>query len=174
MDELAQDLATNLDTAFPDLVEKMKVNLYWGLRRMTGDAQHAEDLSQETFIRAYRALRGYPAKRIVELKVEPWVWTIALNIGRNHLRDRSRRPTLVEQTAHPAVDDQEPPDGVAWNARLRHLPTPQRNAVVLRHVVGLTLAEIAIATGRPEGTCKADVHRGLKKLKETMEAENDN
>lgn len=174
MDDLALDLARNLDTAFPDLVEKMKVKLYWGLRRMTGDAQHAEDLSQETFIRAYRALSDYAPNRVKELKVEPWVWTIALNIGRNHLRDRSRRPTLVEQTAHPVVEDEEIPDSDAWNTRLGRLPAPQRTAVVLKHVVGLTMAEIAIATGRPEGTCKADIHRSLKKLKEIMEAEDDN
>lgn len=174
MGDLGQELSRNLDSAFPDLVDLMKVKLYWGLRRMTGDAQHAEDLSQETFIRAYRALNQYPASRIRELRVEPWIWTIALNIGRNHLRDRSRRPTLVEETGEPAVDDVEVPDSGAWTERLGRLSGPQRNAVVLRHVVGLTLAEIAIATGRPEGTCKADIHRGLKKLREIMEAEDDN
>ncbi len=174
MGDLGQKLSRNLDSAFPDLVDLMKVKLYWGLRRMTGDAQYAEDLSQETFIRAYRALSQYPANRIRELQVEPWMWTIALNIGRNHLRDRSRRPTLVEETVEPAVDDIEVPDGSAWTERLGRLSGPQRNAVVLRHVVGLTLAEIAIATGRPEGTCKADIHRGLRKLREILEAEDDN
>lgn len=174
MDDLTRDLSRNLDVAFPRLVEHMNTRLFWGLRRMTGDAQHAEDLSQETMIRAYRALSNYPPTRIRQLKLEPWLWTIALNMGRNHLRDQSRRPTLVEQKTEAASLDAEIPDGAAWERRLGQLSTPQRKAVVLKHVVGLSVAEIAEATGRPEGTCKADIHRGLKKLREIMETENDN
>lgn len=173
MDDLVADLARNLDSAFPRLVEHMSPRLYWGLRRMTGDGHQAEDLSQEALIRAYKALSGYPPHRIRELRLEPWVWTIALNIGRNHLRDRSRRPTLVEETTDPAEYDLEPPDTEAWQRRLDSLPRTQREAVVLRHVLGLGIPEIAGITGRPEGTCKADIHRGLKKLREIMENEDE-
>lgn len=173
MDELGRELARDLDAAFPLLVEHMGRRLYWGLRRMTGDGHQAEDLSQEALIRTYRALSEYPAERIEALRLEPWVWTIALNLGRNHLRDRSRRPTLVEATSEPGGYDPEPPDTAAWQRRLDRLPRAQRTAVVLRHVVGLGVAEIAEVTGRPEGTCKADIHRGLDKLRTIMEAEND-
>lgn len=173
MDDLVRDLARNLDAAFPRLVEHMSRRLYWGLRRMTGDGHQAEDLSQEALIRAYRALSGYTPDRIGELRLEPWVWTIALNIGRNHLRDRARRPTLVEESTDPGGSDPEPPDTAAWQRRLDTLPGPQREAVVLRHVVGFGIPEIAEITGRPEGTCKADVHRGLKKLREIMENEDE-
>jgi RNA polymerase sigma-70 factor (ECF subfamily) len=68
-------------------------------------------------------------------------------------------------------DDVEPPDTAAWDVRLSALPTNQRRAVVLRHVVGMGIAEIAEATGRPQGTVKADIHRGLEKLRKTMEQE---
>ncbi|HWL48936.1 MAG TPA: sigma factor-like helix-turn-helix DNA-binding protein [Acidimicrobiia bacterium] len=51
------------------------------------------------------------------------------------------------------------------------LPITQRRAVVLRHVVGLGILEISEATGRPEGTVKADIHRGLDRLKRVMEQE---
>jgi RNA polymerase sigma-70 factor (ECF subfamily) len=51
------------------------------------------------------------------------------------------------------------------------LSKPQRTAVVLRHVVGMGVAEIAEATGRPQGTVKADIHRGLARLKQLMEQE---
>lgn len=173
MNELASDLSRDLDGSFPRLVEHMSTRLYWGLRRMTGDGDHAEDLSQETLIRAYRALREYSPDRIGELRLEAWIWTIALNLGRNHLRDRSRRPTLVEAKAEPTSHDLEPPDTAAWQARLAQLSAPQRTAVVLRHVVGLGIEEIAEATGRAEGTCKADIHRGLKKLRTIMEDEHD-
>lgn len=173
MDDLKKELSRNLDSAFPKLVEHMDNRLFWGLKRMTGDAQHAEDLSQETMIRAYRALLEYPSQRIEELKLEPWLWTIALNLGRNHLRDQSRRPTLVAEKDHPADLEGDRPEDIEWEERLGRLVGTQRRAVVLKHVVGLSIAEIADVTGRPEGTCKADIHRGLRKLREILEAEDD-
>jgi RNA polymerase sigma-70 factor (ECF subfamily) len=69
------------------------------------------------------------------------------------------------------MTDPEPPDSVAWDRRLRRLPPHQRQAVVLRHVVGLSYPEIAQVVARPEGTVKADVHRGLDKLRQIMEEE---
>ncbi len=173
MDDLAVALSVNLDGAFPSLVNDVRPGLYWGLRRLTGDGHQAEDLSQEALIKAYRALQTYEPDRIRQLKLHPWLWTIALNLGRNHLRDRSRRPTLVEETAEPALFDPDPPDLAAWQQRLNQLSKPQREAVVLRHVVGMDIAEIAVAIGRPAGTCKADIHRGLNKLRKIMETESE-
>jgi RNA polymerase sigma-70 factor (ECF subfamily) len=152
------------------LVEKAGPGLYWGLRRLCGDHQEAEDLTQETFIRAYRALGEFDRARFGDLRLSPWLWTIALNLGRNHLRDRSRRPTFVEMADH-GDHDPEPPDTAAWDRRLSSLSLDQRRAVVLRHVVGLGIGEIAEATGRPEGTVKADIHRGLGRLRRVMEQE---
>lgn len=170
MDELGNSLAKNLDDVFPVLVEQMGARLYWGLRRMANDHQEAEDLTQETFIRAYRALGGYEQDRIRSLRIEAWLWTIALNLGRNLLRDRSRRPTCVEMIERGA-DDPEVVDGGAWDERFGQLTKHQRVAVVLRHVNGLGIDEIAEATGRPTGTVKADIHRGLLKLRQIMEDE---
>jgi RNA polymerase sigma factor (sigma-70 family) len=170
MDDLAYALATDLDKSFPKVVETMGSNLFWGLRRICGDHQEAEDLTQETFIRAYRALDGYDPERIRAIDLRPWLWTIAMNLGRNHLRDRSRRPTYVKwtETSH---EDPEPVDTVTWDNRLSALNDHQRTAVVLRHVVGLGIVEISEITGRPEGTVKADVHRGLARLRQTIEDE---
>jgi RNA polymerase sigma factor (sigma-70 family) len=170
MEDLAIALATDLDGTFPRVVETMGSQLFWGLRRICGDHQEAEDLTQETFIRAYRALGGYDPARIEEMSLRPWLWTIALNLGRNHVRDRARRPTYVELT-EAGADDPEPVDNAAWDRRLSTLSGPQRTAVVLRHVVGLSIAEISETTGRPEGTVKADVHRGLARLRDTIEGE---
>lgn len=170
MEELSKALANDLDRSFPSLVEQMGRRLYWGLRRMHNNHQEAEDLTQETFIRAYRALCDYDQSRIRTLKVEPWLWTIALNLGRNHLRDRSRRPTYVALVE--SVDaDPEIVDSQAWDQRFAHLNQHQKAAVVLRHVVGLGVADISKATGRPEGTVKADIHRGLARLKTIIEEE---
>ncbi len=170
MEDLTAALAVDLDGSFPMVVETMGAQLFWGLRRICGDHQEAEDLTQETFIRAYKALERYNTARIREMKLQSWLWTIALNLGRNHVRDRSRRPTYVE-LAEAGMDDPEPVDNTAWDKRLSTLSQPQRAAVVLRHVAGLNIAEISEITGRPEGTVKADVHRGLARLRETIEGE---
>jgi RNA polymerase sigma-70 factor (ECF subfamily) len=170
MDDLAKALATDLDTAFPAVVDEMGKKLFWGLRRICGDHQEAEDLTQETFIRAYKALDGYDRERIMTMRLQPWLWTIAMNLGRNHLRDRSRRPTYTE-LFETGASDPEPLDGVAWDRRLSSLNRHQRTAVVLRHVVGMGIEEISEATGRPAGTVKADVHRGLARLRTVIEEE---
>ncbi len=170
MDDLCLRLASDLDAAFPDLVDHLSTDVFSGLRRLTG-ADEAEDLTQETFIRAYRALSGYDADRIRELRLRGWVWTIALNLGRNHIRDRSRRPTPVELEDRFASEDPEPADAAAWDRRLAVLPIAQRRAVVLRHVVGLDYEEISEAMRRPETTVRSDVHRGLEKLRRVMETE---
>lgn len=169
MDELASRLARDLDTAFPDLVRSLQDDLHAGLRRLHG--ADAEDLCQETFIRAYRALGSYPPERVEELRLRGWIWTIALNLGRNRVRDLQRRPRPVPLEDRFGVHDPEPPDVLAWDRRLACLPAARRTAVVLRHVVGLGYAEIAAATGRPEGTVKADVHRGIEQLRSIMEDE---
>lgn len=170
MDDLCQRLAADLDDCFPELVESLSADVYSGLRRLAGPSD-AEDLTQETFIRAYRALEGYEPDRIRQLRLRGWIWTIALNLGRNHARDRARRPTPVELEDRLSVEDAEPPDSQAWDRRLAALPAPQRRAVVLRHVVGLDYDEIASATGRAAGTVKSDVHRGLERLRRLMEEE---
>lgn len=169
MDDLCDRLAADLDRAFPDLVLALQDSLYSGLRRLHG--AEAEDLAQETFIRAYRALQGYEAERVRALQLRGWIWTIALNLGRNATRDRSRRPVPVELDDRHGADDPEPADTVAWDRRLGALSPGQRRAVILRHVVGLSVSETALALDKPEGTVKADAHRGLAKLKTILEAE---
>ena len=106
MEHLCERLATDLDGAFDDLVGSLGDDVYSGLRRMHGD--DAADLTQETFIRAYRALGEYDPERIRTLRLRGWIWTIALNLGRNHVRDRSRRPQPVELHDVHATADPEP------------------------------------------------------------------
>lgn len=169
MEHLCERLAEDLDGSFEELVDALGDDVYSGLRRMHGEA--AADLTQEAFIRAYRALGGYEADRIKALRLRGWIWTIALNLGRNHARDRARRPQPVElHDIHP-VADPEPVDEQLWRRRLEALPSAQRSAVVLRHVVGLDYAELSTALGRPEGTVKADVSRGLARLRTIIQEE---
>jgi RNA polymerase sigma-70 factor (ECF subfamily) len=169
MNDLCARLAHDLDAAFVDLVAEMQHDVYSGLRRLYPN--DAEDLTQETFIRAYRALSKYEPERIRRLQIRGWMWTIALNLGRNHARDRARRPTPVELEDRFGSVDPEPVDSTAWDRRLAKLSPHRRRAVVLRHVVGLSYSEIAEALGMAEGTVKADVHRALGRLRQIMEAE---
>lgn len=169
------DLARDLDRAFPGLVRELQHGIFSGVRRMVPTAADAEDITQETFIRAYRALGGYEADRIRTLNLRGWIWTIALNLSRNAARTRSRRPRTVQLdrdafSAHPGPESAalDADATQEWADRLAQLPPAQATAVVLRHIVGLSYAEIAEATGRAVGTCKTDVHRGIAKLQETL------
>lgn len=169
------ELAADLDGAFPGWMRQLQDGIYSGVRRLVPSAPDAEDITQETFIRAYRALASYPPERVRDLNLPAWVWTIALNLCRNAARTRSRRPRTVEldrDVYHPQDGPERhaltAEENAAWEERLSRLSPAQRTAVVLRHVVGLPYRDIAEATGRAEGTVKTDVHRGLAKLQETL------
>jgi RNA polymerase sigma-70 factor (ECF subfamily) len=137
---------------------------------LTGNRHDAEEVAQDTFLRAYRALVTYPPDRIRELKQKAWLHRIALNVVRN--RVRGIRPRLVELNGSEPDHARGPEDGAllkmemdALAARVAALPARYRTAVVLRHVQELSYEEAADALGQPVGTVKANVHRGLKLLR---------
>jgi RNA polymerase sigma-70 factor (ECF subfamily) len=164
---LIRRLAADLDAAFPALVEDQQDRIFTIAVRVLGNRSDAEEAAQDAFVRAYRALAGYPAERIRELRLRPWLTTIVLNVCRN--RTRVRRVATTELAFEPAAEPATDPfaSGHArdvWAGLLSSLPPAQRTAIVLRHVDGLSYAEMAEALGRPEGTLKAQVHRGLANL----------
>lgn len=174
--DLTKRLADNVDAAFPELVTAYQDRLYSGVRTYVGAAE-AEDVTQETLVRAHKALRSYEPQRIAELHLGPWLWTIALNVCRNWFRTKSRRPQTVQLSfdrADPTSAEDAALDGAmidAWRARLSGLSDAQRDAVVLRHIVGLSYNEISAATNRPLGTTKTDVSRGLTALRRILAEE---
>lgn len=164
---LIRRLAADLDAAFPTLVEDQQDRLFTIAVRVLGNRSDAEEAAQDAFVRAYRALAVYPAERIRELRLRPWLTTIVLNVCRN--RTRVRRVATTELAFEPAAEPATDPFAshharAVWAALLSSLPPAQRTAIVLRHVDGLSYAEMARALGRPEGTLKAQVHRGLAAL----------
>ena len=164
---LIRRLAADLDAAFPTLVEDQQDRIFTIAVRVLGDRSDAEEAAQDAFVRAYRALAGYPAERIRELRLRPWLTTIVLNVCRN--RTRVRRVATTELAFEPAAEPATDPFASrhardSWAGLLSSLPAAQRTAIVLRHVDGLSYAEMAEALGRPEGTLKAQVHRGLASL----------
>ncbi len=176
-DHLPARLAVDLDAAFPDLVRTASDGIYSGALQLTRNRHDAEDVVQETFVRVYRSLGSYPPDRIRSLDLKPWVWTIALNLCRNRARSRARHPEAPpvsdreDRSQNPADEASATADLVVWRERLAALSNPQRTAVVLRHVVGLTYDEIATSTGRTESTSRSDVRRGLTRLRTLIEEE---
>jgi RNA polymerase sigma-70 factor, ECF subfamily len=170
---LAAALAADLDGAFERLVVAHQDRLFTIAFRTGGNRHDAEELVQDCFVRAYRALASYPAARIQELRLRGWLTTILLNAGRN--RARIRRVPTTELVFDPGSEPRADPlarrdERETWARLLATLTPAQRTAVVLRHVDGMSYAEIAAATGRPEGTVKAHVHRGLAALRTALVA----
>jgi RNA polymerase sigma factor (sigma-70 family) len=176
--ELIEALVSDPAQAFAGLVRAHADLVYTVAYRCSGSRADAEDVSQEAFVRAYRALSGYPPDRIRELRLKPWLVTIALNLWRNELRRRGRRlhEAPLEAAGDPMSGDLDPGEEVvgrsgsaALAARLAELPWHERAPVVLRHVAGLGYADIAEVLACPVGTAKARVHRGLATLRASLE-----
>jgi len=178
-------LADDLDGSFEALVLAHQDRLYSIALRVLGDSRDAEEAAQDAFVRAYRALAGYDTARIRELRLRPWLATIVLNLCRSRLarRPATGRPALsldvpLPGTLEPRADESRGPAAATaaraaaedWAGLLMTLPPAYRSAVVLRHVDGLTYPELATALDRPEGTVKAQVHRGLALLRTAFEA----
>jgi RNA polymerase sigma factor (sigma-70 family) len=180
---LAHHLAADLDRAFPALVAAHADRLYSIALRLLGDPRDAEEVAQDALVRAYRAMRDYPTERTTELRLRPWLASITVNLARNRRRRMADRqpPAQLEPLVEAGLDlpDLRTPGPSAVVARrervtglaitLLQLPGPIRAAVVLRHVDGLSIAETAEALGRPEGTIKAQVARGLERLRRLLD-----
>lgn len=170
---LPATLAIDVDRGFPHLVTLYQREIFSGIRTMVDTHADAEDTMQDVFLQAYRSLVGWDSERRADLSVRPWLWTIATNTCRNRARRKGRRPTEVELLigSQDPVEMDSHSDGALdeWAIRLGTLSTPVRTAIVLRHIVGLRIDEIADIVGRPTGTVKADIHRGLRKLRTLLE-----
>jgi len=184
---LAASLAADLDRGFPALVDAHASRLYTIALRVLGVPGDAEEVAQDALVRAYRALQGYEAARIRELRLRPWLASIAINLARNRRRRiADRRPALslgplvdagLEPAEHgesgPAIQAERAESRRRLAAALLELTPGIRAAVVLRHVDGLSVAETAAALQIPEGTVKAQVHRGLARLRTHLSALDD-
>jgi RNA polymerase sigma-70 factor (ECF subfamily) len=178
--DLAHRLARDLDGTFEILVHAHVDRCHSIALRVTGNPHDAEEITQEALVRAYRALATYEPDRIRELRIRGWLATIVLNLCRNRARVRAVPSTplgpLVEAGREPAASDATDPARIALQvadrerlaAHLAALPERYRVPVVLRHVDDLSYAELASILGRPEGTLKAQVHRGLALLRTAM------
>jgi RNA polymerase sigma-70 factor (ECF subfamily) len=180
---LAARLAKDVEAAFPSLVEAHQDRLYTIALRLLGDRRDAEEVAQDALVRAFRAMRGYPQDRVGTLRLRPWLASITVNLARNKRRrqDERRPPNQLEPMLDAGfdipADRRSSPATMADRRETKHelaealltLTPAVRAAVILRHVDGLSVAETAEALGRPEGTIKAQVFRGLRELRLALE-----
>jgi RNA polymerase sigma-70 factor, ECF subfamily len=183
--DLNTALADDLDRAFEALVTAYQPRIYRFALRYCGTREDGEEIAQDTFVRAYRALQGYGPDQRATLALQPWLYTIALNIARNRFRGKRLRSVSLDAPdgmngamaihasnldAQPAPFAERREAGSALAAAIADLPPRYRTAVILRHIEGLSYAEVAGALGQPVGTAKANVHRGIRILRESLEA----
>jgi len=159
--------------AFGELVDRYDKRLLNFVYRTIGDRERAQDLVQETFVRVYRHLHRFDQTK----KFSTWIYTIAGNLAKNELRNRSRNPLVLFQTIkknweadHRPLEWEDPrmrPDDLFRKRHLREmvekavdeLPEHHRIVFVLREMEGKTYEEIAEITGCNLGTVKSRLNR---------------
>ncbi len=167
---------------FESIVDEYQRRLYGFALRMTGNREDAEEIVQDAFVRAFRALGKMTPEQRSELRLQPWLYTITLNVTRNRLR--SKRPTNV------ALDALADPDALLNNTQegpdqpedivergadmalveqaLLQLPMHLRAAATLRFIEGRSHPEIAEILDQPIGTVKSHVHRAVRILRRIL------
>ena len=159
--------------AFAELMTRYQTRLVNFVYRTIGDRERSEDLVQETFVRVYRHLHRFDQSK----KFSTWIYTIASNLSKNELRNRSRNPLVLFQTIKTNWEsDHRPlewedntyrPDDLFRKRHLREmveravelLPEHHRRVFVLRELEGKTYEEIADITGVNLGTVKSRLNR---------------
>ncbi len=161
------------ERAFQILVERYQTRLLNFVFRTIGDREKAEDLVQEVFIRVYRHLHRFDRAK----KFSTWVYTIASNLAKNELRNRSRNPLVLFQTIRRNWEDEDRPlqfedpasrpDDLYRKRHLRELveasvarlPEHHRQVFILRELEGKSYEEIAEITSCNLGTVKSRLNR---------------
>lgn len=160
--------------AFRRIVEAHQDWLYRYLYRMTGRREDAEDLVQETFLRAYRSLSTYKT----DLEFRPWLFRIASNTARSSRRRPTPVPLSLNDDENP-IDPRDPADPrhtMEQRDRMRRLeaavaalPHDDRELFHLRYAEGLGPTEMAPLLGRTEGAISAALYRLKEKLRKGLE-----
>jgi RNA polymerase sigma-70 factor (ECF subfamily) len=165
-----------LDEQFSALYRAHLRDVYSYSYYRVGNHHDAEDLTEQTFLQAYRhferALRESDGRPL-----RPWLIRIAHNLAANYYRDRSRRPQTAlddagelsaTHTTETIVEDREDLNRIL-NC-VQELPDDRREALIMRFALGMDNQEIARALGRTDGATKVLIHRAIKQLEGLVEA----
>ena len=163
-----------LDREFADLYRTHLRDVYSYSYYRIGNHHDAEDLTEQTFLQAYRHFER--AQRESDGRpLRPWLIRIAHNLAANYHRDRSRRPQTplddadVLSAPHPTeelVEGREELSEVL--AGVAQLPDDRREALIMRFALGMDNREIARALGRSEGATKVLIHRAIRQLEQGL------
>ena len=161
---------SELDRSFSELYRTHLRDVYSYAYYRVGNHHDAEDLTEQTFLQAYRhyerALRESDGRPL-----RPWLIRIAHNLAANYYRDRARRPeSAIEDaavisaphTTERLVEDREELEEIL--AGVQQLPDDRREALIMRFALGMDNREIARALGRSDGATKVLLHRAIKQL----------
>ena len=177
---LAHSLADDLDLAFEQVVRTYQDRIISVAARALRDRQRAEEVAQDVFVRAYRALSSYDRPRIRKLRLRAWLYAIAMNLTRNAVRGKNLHAIALEHSdgkPRAIADNSLSPEARAelrddWHrvsGAVAQLSPKLRDAFLLRYVEELSYDEIAEALSQPIGTVKANAHRGLMAVRNTLE-----
>lgn len=181
---LAAQAAQGSERAFRDLLRRYERPVFSLIVRMVRDRTLAEDISQEAFIRAFKAIGSYDPR----YKFSSWMFKIAHNLTIDHLRRKrietvsihgSPNAVTAEEQARTSLvleSSQERPDAYVENmelgsqieAAIGKLRPEYRSVTLLRHVEGYSYQEISDILGLPLGTVKTYIHRARLELKSAL------
>jgi RNA polymerase sigma-70 factor (ECF subfamily) len=158
---------------YSHLIDRYKGPIFNLAYRMTGQREEANDLAQETFVRAYENLVKFNGRK----QFFTWLYTISLNIIRNNLKRKGRvvfetiddsNETKADNEKSPEkkIEEREAIERLEYS--LKRLSFEQKEAVVLRCYQGLSFQDIAEITDVSLSTAKMRVYRGLEKLRDYM------
>ena len=172
------------EAAYRELVRRYERPVFALLFRMVRDRELAEDLAQETFVKALNAIDSYRP----EFKFSSWIFKIANNAAIDHLRRRELDTLSLDGSPHPETPQamqatalqigarQETPLdtveakelGTAIEAAIGSLRPEYRSCILLRHVEGRAYEEIAEILNLPLGTVKTYIHRARNELRQSL------
>jgi RNA polymerase sigma-70 factor (ECF subfamily) len=168
-----------LDAQFSELYRAHLRDVYSYAYYRVGNHHDAEDLTEQTFLQAYRHFERATAESEGR-SLRPWLIRIAHNLAANHYRDRARRPqSSLEETepAQPARATHTTEDLVEGRDELARildavtqLPDERPEALIMRFALGMDNREIARALGKTDGATKVLIHRAVKQLEELVAA----
>jgi RNA polymerase sigma-70 factor (ECF subfamily) len=163
-----------LDARFSDLYRAHLRDVYSYAYYRIGNHHDAEDLTEQTFLQAYRhferALNESDGRPL-----RPWLIRIVHNLAANYFRDRSRRPQTPLDDAGPVAELHGTADLVEGREELRNvltgvanLPEDRKSALIMRFALDMDNREIARSLGRTEGATKVLIHRAIRQLEEEL------
>jgi RNA polymerase sigma factor (sigma-70 family) len=171
---LLAGLAAGEKDAAIAFVRRYQARVYGLVITIVRDPGTAEDVAQETFVRAWRNAGTYDARRG---RVGTWLLTIARNVAIDAMRARRPEPLDPEMIAarlqSAAAEDSVPEERMRVRGALAELPEPQRRALFLAAFAGRTAREIGELEDVPVGTIKTRIRTAMSKLRDSLETSNE-